>query len=133
MAKLNKITFRGSIKGGKLLIECRNSMVRAIQAYDDCPVAIKIETIKELRSIYQNAYYWGVVLAVISDHTGHTPEELHDAFKKMFLPKRFVVVGKQEIELDGTTTALSTVDFSHYIDRIAAKAAELGIEVPAAQ
>src|SRR3990167_9114034 len=34
------------------------------------------------RSTNQNNYYFGVVLAVISAHTGHSPQELHEIFKR---------------------------------------------------
>lgn len=39
-----------------------------------------------LRSKKANAYLWGVVYALMSVHTGHSPEDLHDAMCEKFLP-----------------------------------------------
>jgi hypothetical protein len=120
MQKLNRVTFLGKIENGKLTIRNRFSMESEIKKYADCEVTIKIESLKSKRTIRQNSYYWGVVLSTIAHDTGHTQEELHAIFKKMFLPKNFKVFNKKEIQLDGTTTALSIEEFGTYIDRIIA-------------
>lgn len=133
MQKLNRITFLGEISGGRLTIRNRASMEAEIKKYDDCPAVIKIERLKIGRSLRANAYYWGVVLATISEDTGHTQEELHDVFKKMFLPKKFIRINGKEIQLDGTTTALSREEFGQYIDRIIAEAGGMGIAIPPAE
>lgn len=133
MQKLNRITFLGKIENGILTMRNRASMELEIKKYDDCEVTIKIESLKNKRTINQNSYYWGVVLDTIAESTGHTQEELHEVFKKMFLPKKFLLINKKEIQLDGTTTALSTDEFGKYIDRIIAEAGQMGIAIPEAQ
>ena len=35
----------------------------------------------------QNRYYWGVVVKEIAQHTGHDPEQVHEALKQMWSPK----------------------------------------------
>lgn len=79
------------------------------------------------RSNNQNSYYWGVVLALIYDHTGHTPEELHEAFKMKFLKK----YRSDGLEFIQSTTDLTTAGMKEYIDNIKRFAAvELGIDIP---
>lgn len=63
-----------------------------------------------------NAYYWGVVLKLISEHTGEFPKDLHEKFKGMFGI--------------GTTTNLSSKSFADYVECICACAAELNIIIP---
>lgn len=39
-----------------------------------------------IRSQKANKYLWGVVYALMSVHTGHSPEDIHDAMCERFLP-----------------------------------------------
>lgn len=48
------------------------------------PFRIAVQDIYPLRSLESNKYYWGIVLKAISDYTGHTQEECHEAYKRMF-------------------------------------------------
>ena len=133
MSKLNRITFLGQIEHKKLTMRNRGSMEAEIKKYDDCKVLIEIKPLKNKRTLSQNSYYFGVVLNTIALDTGHTQDELHEVFKKMFLPKKFIEIAGKEIELDGTTTTLSTDEFGQYLDRIIAKAGEMGIAIPEAK
>jgi len=133
MAKLNRTTFIGEIKDGILVVKNRQMMEKEIKQYEDCPVVIKVERLKNSRSRQQNSYYWAVVLKVISESTGHTEEELHEIFKRMFLPKIFKKFGKKTIMISGSTTALSTDEFAKYLDRIIAESGTMGIEIPEAK
>jgi hypothetical protein len=133
MAKLNRTTFLGSIEKGVLVVRNRATMAAEIKKYDDCPTIIKVERLKNSRSRNQNSYYWGVVLDVIANDTGHTQEELHQIFKKMFLPKIFKKLGDKTVIINGSTTALSTDEFARYIDRIIAEVSQIGIAIPPAE
>jgi hypothetical protein len=77
------------------------------------------------RSDQQNKYYWGVVLEVISESTGYTPDELHDTFRAMFLMDKS---GKWPIIK--STTSLNKVTFGDYLEKIFREAAKLGIVIP---
>jgi len=46
------------------------------------PFKYAVQNIYPLRSIDANAYYWGIVLKMISDETGLTVEECHEAYKR---------------------------------------------------
>lgn len=47
---------------------------------------LKIKKKSKGRSIKENRYYWGVVLAYISAHTNHNSVYLHEIFKHEFVP-----------------------------------------------
>ncbi len=131
--KLNRTTFIGEIKDGVLVVRNRPMMEKEIRQYDDCPAVIKVERLKNSRSRQQNSYYWAVALKIISEATGHTEEELHEIFKKMFLPKIFKKLGDKTVMISGSTTALSTDEFARYLDRIIAEVSEMGIAIPPAE
>lgn len=83
------------------------------------------------RSNPQNRYYWGVVVEMIASETGHTTEEIHEYLKGLLLPRRFLTVGKTEVQLTKSTTTLSTQDMEEYLERARAFAAtELGLSIP---
>jgi hypothetical protein len=68
---------------------------------------------KSQRSLDQNSYYWGVVVAILGDHCGYDPEEMHEALKFKFLRK-----GKEGLETVTSTTDLNTKEFEDYLERI---------------
>jgi len=83
---------------------------------------------RKARSLRQNAYYWGVVISTLSDHTGHDPEEIHEALKIKFLSHDDEKTG---LLIVGSTAALSTIQFNEYCDRIQRWAAQfLGCYIP---
>lgn len=47
----------------------------------------------QIRSRKANAYYHGVVLRLMAEHSGHSADELHDAMCEMFIPSE-----KKQIE-----------------------------------
>ena len=82
------------------------------------------------RSLPQNRYYWGVVVKMLADFTGHTAEEMHDALKFQFLSHIDDSTGLTIVQ---STTSLSTVKFRNYCDDIqrwAAMYLELNIPDP---
>jgi len=85
------------------------------------------------RSSDQNKYYWSGVIPLIKDgliDVGYreinSNEAVHDLMKYMFLKKQIVNQETGEvIETIGSTTKLTTIEFSDYVDRIAQFAAEI--------
>lgn len=49
------------------------------------PFKYAFQDIYPTRSLESNKYYWGVVLKFISEATGHSPMEIHEAYKQKFL------------------------------------------------
>lgn len=111
--------------GGKIAIL---SAKLAYKRHEGKPVTIVLG--KKKRSTKQNNYYWGAVLPTISDHTGHTVNELHEAYKKLFLPRKLITVNGKQVYLTGSTQDLSTGGMVEFIMRISAEAAEMGIILP---
>lgn len=81
-------------------------------------IAVRLSKPTILRTLKANSYYWGVLLTEISQHTGHSTEDLHLVFKNMFLARKFVQLGTKEIELRKTTTDLSAAEFQTYLNQI---------------
>src|SRR3954470_23574487 len=77
----------GEILDGRLKIDERDRMIEEVSQWPNGPIEITFERLVATRSHRANAYYWGVVSKGIAGHTGHTPEEVHDTLKLMFLPK----------------------------------------------
>lgn len=81
-----------------------------VEGKDDWFV-VEIQKSKQVRSLPQNKYYWGVVVKVVSQHTGYTSEETHQELARMFLSyennrKLFV----------RSTTKLNTLEFEKYAE-----------------
>lgn len=80
-----------------------------------------------IRSLDFNGYYWGVIIKTISDFTGHTPEEVHEACKRLYNFRHDFKynedTGKWEIEAAvGSTTEMTTKDAWEYAAKIRADA-----------
>ncbi len=85
------------------------------------------------RTFNQNGWYWGVVLPLISETTGHTPNELDDIFEEMFAPKKIYKFNGKEIVRDKHCKDLTIGEFIEFIERIRAEVAGLGIIIPPAK
>ena len=93
-----------------------------------------VEPYKHPRTSKSNRYLFGVVYRAISEHTGHTVNELHEFFKRTILPPTFMRIGSKEERVSGSTAELDTKSFAEYVDRVIAFAGvELGISVPLPQ
>jgi hypothetical protein len=125
------------VKGGKLFIRNRRAFDDQIARLNErweLEVTVKRQT--TTRSLQANRYYWGVVVAALSEHTGYTPDELHDFLKMKFIPKRLAVcdgngVVVDELVLGGSTREMNTIEFYDYVESIRMWAAEeLGVVTP---
>ncbi len=133
---LSDVTAFGSIKGGRLFIRNRRSFNEDLRRFkDDTEVEIEVRPLRATRSRQANAYLWGVVYALLSDYTGHTPMELHDFFKQKFIPVDVVLADrngevKYEGKIPGSTRSMKVDQFYEFVERIRAFAAELGCIIP---
>jgi hypothetical protein len=72
---------------------------------------------RETRSSNLNKYYFGVVVKLISQHTGMTSSEVHLELKKRFIPVFFRDRYKrQEVIYGGGTAYLTNKQFWEYIE-----------------
>ena len=122
--------FDGTIKEGKLLVDKPESFKQHLLALNGKRVQVTVEKIKHTRSHSQNAYYWGVVVKLIAQHTGHDPEQIHELLKQMFSPKwHFSSVSAPGIPT--STTRLDTLEFVEYTEKCRVWANEfLGLQIP---
>jgi hypothetical protein len=117
--------------GNPQIDETMKKLIRnAFKQFDGKETYVEIKEKKRERTLKQNNYLWGVVYPLISSSTGHDSEELHDAFKKMFLGRKFIEVGETELEVTKTSTNLSTAEFNEFVERVIAFAGTLGIAIP---
>jgi hypothetical protein len=130
MEKLIPI-FQGNIKDGRLILKDELRFKNYVKALAG-EVDLTIQKHRSARSLKANAYYFGVVLAVISFDTGFTVDEVHDIFKRKFLSYSKAYKGKN-FQFTRSTAKLNSFDFSEYIGKIKNYVAtELNIIVPEA-
>jgi hypothetical protein len=61
----------------------------------------------------QRGYYFGVIVKIIAEHTGHEPEEIHDYLKWKFLRKK----DDAGLEIARSTESLTTGEREQYHEK----------------
>lgn len=91
-----------------------------------CPKC-KFEWKSTIRSTPQNRYYFGVVIDILSNHIGFTPDEMHEILKHKFLRHK----EQKGYVIPQSTTSLSTIEFENYLTQIREWAViDLGVLIP---
>ena len=125
--------FRGIVKAGKF---CPDDIVKHRAWLAKVEGRRVIESIKREqtgRTMSQNRYYWGVVLAVLSEWSGHESEELHEHLTDKFLARDQKTLPSGEVMTPARRTSTLTIEeFSAYVDRVVRWAAEQGVYIPEA-
>lgn len=100
-------------------------------------VRIRVGLYRKKRSSHQNAYYWGVVVPLVTgmfrDAGNYCDEEDVHAFLKLRVGKLSQVIVTPDGEVVktlGSTARLTTTEFSAYVEMIRAWAAEFGLSIP---
>lgn len=100
--------------------------------YYTLPIGEYITTIskrKKTRSLNENKYYHAVVVKLIADYCGYSPEECHEALKWHFL--RVYSDKKHVPPTVKSTTELSTSEFELFCSEVRMWASkELGLFIP---
>lgn len=125
--------FPVTVENGKLKILHPDRWEAFKRTLKDGRYKLIVKPMKQQRTLDQNSYYWGVVLPTIADETGHDVNELHDIFKQRFLQRKTVTFNNKDYEVTGSSTDLSTQEFSEYIERIKAEMALFEIIIPEAE
>ena len=118
--------FFATIKDSKVLFDNRPLLEMFLSSMEGKDVDVIIRPHRKDRTIRQNNYYFVAVVGIPAQHFGYTTGEMHDALKLMFLPKN--EEGKPRTIR--STTTLSTVEFSEYVERCRQWAAEQGLFIP---
>jgi hypothetical protein len=114
----------------------RSQLQEAVLLWPDGPAQLTLEREQATRSREANAYYWGVVVKALAEHTGYTPDETHEVLKTMFLPKDVAIkTGRGEVVAEyvigGSTRELTVSEFYDYVERIRQWAFEkLNVDMP---
>ena len=123
------IAFNGTIAGGAFLPQSEAYYRHQLSKFEGKEVQMILKPKKRVRTLPQNSYYWWC-LEIIIESQGNTPEELHEIFKSMFCPRKFIKYKNKEISMPKSTAELTTVEFMDYFDRVKQEAAELGVILP---
>jgi hypothetical protein len=107
------IIHEGRVDKGQPHLKNKSRYLVQLSKLEGKEIELIIRQKKSQRSLDQNSYYWGVVVAILGDHCGYDPEEMHEALKFKFLRK-----GKEGLETVTSTTDLNTKEFEDYLERI---------------
>lgn len=127
---LGKIIWDGEKK--RLEITSPPHFRQALQRLELGEVALTIEKQKRARSQQQLAYHW-VLLGYLSDYSGHTKEELHDAIMRQKFGVTEIQIGdiKQSVRKSVANSALFPKgDMMELIETDLELCSKLGIVVP---
>lgn len=90
------------------------------------PFEVTVKRYVQKRSLNQSALYWKWIHLIAND-TGNDPDDVHEAMKTKYLPP----IERLGSMIRPSTTKLSTVEMSAYMDRVYAFAtSELGLILP---
>lgn len=106
---------------GKLNLGTESNRYRLQEDLRDHPEAnYRIERMMPTRTLNQNRYYW-LYLGVIERETGNSARDLHEYFKRTHLKPRFIQVMGKEMRIPSSTSELSKLEMSEYLDKICAE------------
>jgi len=74
-----------TITGGKLVFADTVRFRTDCNRLKDGDYWLSLKRDRPHRSDQQNRYYWGVVVRLLAEHCGYTPDEMHDALRVQFL------------------------------------------------
>lgn len=133
---MEEIVATAQLVKGRLKIRNWDRVAGELSKMRDGEMRVAISKHRATRSLSQNAWYWGCVVGLVAEHTGYTPDEIHEIYKAKFLPKRLAFAdGNGEVHdefvIGGTTTRLNTLEFSEFCESIREWAADsLGVNIP---
>jgi hypothetical protein len=111
--------------------------VRAMSREKDLAVTIEVKPQKRVRSDVQNAYYWGIVVAMIVERLrelGHDVDRdlTHEFLKGRFLYSELTDPTTGEVmKIPRKTSELATGEFMDYLEHVKQFAAEtLDLYIP---
>lgn len=85
-----------------------------------------VQKAKQKRSLAQNRFYWGVLVKMLSDYTGFTPNEMHQVLGDNLWS--YEKDGKKFIK---STTEMNTAEFAANIDAARLFAQDnIGVYIP---
>ena len=120
-------TLYTGVTQGKLVHQKRFDEI--LKYFEGKKVKITFDNPKR-RSKDQNAYYFGIVLKLLAEHTGYTTDEMHEICKYKFLGIDNKEIEGESIPIINSSRTLSTSDFMGYLEEIKQWAATLNVVIP---
>lgn len=80
-------------------------------------VKIAFSVVYHIRTPDQNSWYWVNCTRFAKDFGWDGPDEVHEYFKGLFLKKRYTLPNGTLCETIGSTTDLTTVKFTEYVEQ----------------
>jgi len=123
------MNFRAKISSGRMLYHNAETIQSYLRTIEGKEVRVGINIITKTRTLNQNAYYFGVVIKILSDEFGYLDDEMHEELKRKFNPvasrlEKGKVIG-------GSTRRMNTKEFEQYCEKIRIWAArDLNIMIP---
>lgn len=115
-----KVIFTGKINDQARFIPNGVEWLLQLSRLKGESVEVTISKAKKKRSKNQNSYYHGVVIRLLSNSIGYTPEEMHEACRIKFL-----TIHRNNLpDTIKSTTSLSTVEMEEYLENIRRWASE---------
>jgi hypothetical protein len=122
---------RLTVKNGKAVFVDIDYFKEELRGLEGKDCIISLSEYKSIRSNNQNRYYWGVVIKILSEHTGYFADELHEALRERFLNYKSLTLGGEDIPIKRSTTKLKTSEFEDYLSKIKVWAArDMGVTIP---
>ena len=111
--------------------EIRNNAINFINALniDHREYSVEVKQYRKNRSNAQNRLLWSWI-GIISDETGYTPDELHEYLKTRLLGVEEKTIMGHDIFIPKSTTKLTALEFTQYLEKIEMLAMEMGINLP---
>jgi len=108
--------FNGLIDKGRLILSGEDRFNAYLSSLEGKQVEVIVQIPRKSRSINQNNYYFGIIVTMISEFTGHTIDEVHGFLAGMFLVKHMNILGN-ETDYVLSSTSLSTTEAENYFSK----------------
>jgi hypothetical protein len=112
-----RLLLPAKVKNGQLLWTDPVKTSKVMSKYEGKEVVVTISRPQNQRSLNQNAYYWKVIIEILTDTLGYEREETHEVLRGKFLLDWKTVAG-ESIQFSHSTTELSTIEFEDYLQKI---------------
>ena len=121
---MKKAKINSKVLNGNLAVN-RSLIAKTIKHFEGAEISLTIEKKYNKRSNNQNAFYWGVLIPIISellyDCTGNffSEQETHEVLKSNCNYKELISENTGEIsKIPISTTELSTIEWIEYIKKV---------------
>lgn len=120
--------FFGQVNAGVIEIRDKTEWETYLRKLDGKDVEVVVRRKRGQRSLDANAYYWGVIIALMGDEFGYDKQEMHEVLAMRFLRiEDCPVTGSPRRK---RTPDCDTKAFAEYIDACIRLATEHGVYIP---